>query len=137
MWSLSLQRMEDCLRTSFLALMILYLVPKTVYTANSVYPRIRLSHKGKKCAVCCPVQWFPTFFFGLRTNHIFYPHTHTVHGDDSPKVEHFYIVIIYIKIMYCTLNKCVTKLLYFTFMAFTTKHLALSNKSPIKRAFKL
>ncbi|XP_061678729.1 semaphorin-3E isoform X2 [Syngnathoides biaculeatus] len=39
------KRMEDCLRTSFLALMISYLFLSTVETANSVYPRIRLSHK--------------------------------------------------------------------------------------------
>ncbi|XP_077566385.1 semaphorin-3E [Stigmatopora nigra] len=36
--------MGGCFRTSFLVL-ILYLVPKTDGTVNSVYPRIRLSHK--------------------------------------------------------------------------------------------
>ena len=46
-------RMAECIRTVYLTLMLLYLVLLgTAHTVHSVYPRIRLSHKGKKYRVC-------------------------------------------------------------------------------------
>lgn len=45
-------RMAKCIRTVYLTLMLLYLVLLgTAHVAHSVYPRIRLSHKGKKYLV--------------------------------------------------------------------------------------
>lgn len=41
--------MAECVRTVYLTLMLLYLVLLgTAHAAHSLYPRIRLSHKGKK-----------------------------------------------------------------------------------------
>lgn len=46
-------RMAECMRTVYLTLMLLYLVLLcTAHTAHSIYPRIRLSHKGKKYRAC-------------------------------------------------------------------------------------
>lgn len=37
-------RMAECVRTAYLTVMLLYLLD----TASSIYPRIRLTHKGKR-----------------------------------------------------------------------------------------
>lgn len=44
-----IMRMAKCTGTAYLTLMLLYpVVLSTAHAAHSIYPRIRLSHKGKK-----------------------------------------------------------------------------------------